>query len=163
MPAICFKEICLLFWSFLGFFLGGNTWWNSVLTMVNGRERRVLMAAIGVRCLRRPLRCRRWLVGMKIWWDGWFRWWYCAIVTLDSARNRKWAKNDGAVAAIGIRMRWRLHNIVALDERWSSLHFCGVGLSYLAAFEGADVMVMANFARRSLAREEEGLSLTSKY
>ena len=49
---------------------------------------------------------------------------------------------------------------MSVDDRCT---FDGVGLSYLAAFDGADVIMMANFARRSLAREEEGLSLASKY
>ena len=49
---------------------------------------------------------------------------------------------------------------MSVDDRCT---FDGVGLSYLAAFGGADVIMMANFARRSLAREEEGLSLPSKY
>ena len=67
------------------------------------------------------------------------------------------------MAPIGVRLQQRLHNIVAL-MMVALLMALGIRrLGYLAAFDRADVMVMANFARRSLAREEEGLSLTSKY
>ena len=87
-------------------------------------------------------------------------------MTLDSARNRKWTKNDGAVGCNG--SDWR--QIAAATAQYCRVDdggtFGGVGdqAAWLfGCFRRADVMVMANFARRSLAREEKGLSLASKY
>eukprot|EP00956_Cyclotella_meneghiniana_P007445 scaffold10129_cov69-Cyclotella_meneghiniana.AAC.2 len=71
---------------------------------------------------------------------------------------------NGQKTAIVIRYcSQRLHNFVALGMA-ALLMVLGIRqLSYLAAFDSADVIVMANFACQSLAREEEGLSLASKH
>eukprot|EP00956_Cyclotella_meneghiniana_P015646 scaffold24087_cov49-Cyclotella_meneghiniana.AAC.1 len=73
-----------------------------------------------------------------------------------------WNSSPTTVTTPWLLSRW-WYNIVALVMA-ALLMVLGIRqLSYLAAFDDADVIVMADFAGRSLAREEEGLALASKY